>query len=223
MSEAILSPESGFQNASENRNILKAGSASVRSDFANDLVYYIRSNGPAGYSEFAPKIIEEDDKVAPSSKTKKRVQAVEEKFRELIFRALNNHNGTKWFSKLPKDVKMDIQFRVEEKEILGAKYEDPPTVEYLYLTDTNHLFKIMSARKTTGVQFFKDKKNHDSYIPLSEIDFKHQWKYYSALRNLIAHHNEYPSENSKEGMLFHLGLMENYLRMAEDRIFSEEE
>ena len=151
------------------------------------------------------------------------LKAVEEKFRELIFRALNNHNGTKWFSKLPKDVKMDIQFRVEEKEILGAEYEDPPTIEYLYLTDTNHLFKIMSARKTTGVQFFKDKKNPDSYIPLSEIDFKHQWKYYSALRNLIAHHNEYPSENSKEGMLFHLGLMENYLRMAEDRIFSEEE
>jgi DGQHR domain-containing protein len=222
MADAIQSPDAGFQNTSDKRNILKAGSASARSDYARELVYYIRSNGPKGYSEFAPNIIEDDDKVAPSNKTKKRVETVERRFRALIFRVLNDKYGTKWFGRLPKDVKADIQFRIDEAEILGKEFEDPPTIEYMDLTDLNHLVKIMSSVNTTKVQFFKSKNDESFFIRKKEGDFQKEWKFFSALRNLIGHHNEYPSENAKEGMLFHLGLMETYIRIAEGKLAEEE-
>ena len=220
MANAIQSSDSGFYDIQEKRDILKAGSASARGDFANDLVIYIRNSGTEGYKELAPKITEDDDGDVPSAKTKKRVKVIEEEFREIVFNALYEKHNTKWFSKLPSDVKGEIEFRKQEAEILGREFEEPPTIEYLEQTSTNHLFKIMSSSGATKVLFFKKNKER-GILNVTESRFKQEWLEYAALRNIIAHHGIYPSTESKEMMLARLGMMETHIRNA--RNYLEEE
>ena len=57
LSKAIMSPEHGFFNVQEKRNILKQGGAAGRGDYARDLVLYIKENGGEN-TKISPRILQ---------------------------------------------------------------------------------------------------------------------------------------------------------------------
>ena len=124
--------------------------------------------------------------------------------------------------KLPTGTKSYIEDAMEIRKLQGYEYQDPPNEEVLNETSTNHLMMIMKAGyNTTNVHFFKG-KGELGILGQTKERFEPVWREFSALRNIIAHHNKYPSEALRDRWLSALSVMEQNLDYAENS-FDEEE
>ena len=109
LSNALKSSEYGFY--SESRDIRKAGSASVRTDYLKAIIRYIRENGGSKYSETAPNIgtEEEDEGESPSQKTREKCRSVEDGFRLFIYDSMISEFQDEWYDYLPPMVQRGYQ------------------------------------------------------------------------------------------------------------------
>ena len=184
-------------------------------DYARDLILHVKENGGIKFREFAPFITEEEEEGEyPSQKTKKRAERVENRLRALIFYKMSETHGTKWKGKLPPSVNIYIDEAMQSRRAMGHDYEDPPTIEVLNEITTYHILIILKAQKNHKIDFFLT-KDGVGVFQVRDAEFTTRWRDFSNLRNLIAHHNSYPSEEMKSLMKGALGLMEKWLDAAE--------
>ena len=140
----------------------------------------------------------------------------------LIYTAMHSANEDSWYSKLPPGVKSYIDDMIEVRKVGGYSFDETPTIDLLNLSTTGHLMMIMKTKPTTtNVNFFKS-KDKDSVFGISKDQFEPVWREFSSLRNIIAHHNSYPSDPVRDRWLTSVGLLENWLDHAEESFHEEE-
>jgi len=213
----IKSEESGFFQESNNRNILKAGNAAQRKEFAKDVIFYIRQNGPKTYQQFAPNIEEEEEGDYPSEKTKKRAKDAEINLRKIIFDIFYDHFGDKWHKKINPGVWNYINIEIQNKKVIGVDYEYPHGCEILDLTTTSHIYEIINSSTNEIKSTIYDRLNTNEFL------WDTNWRYFSLLRNFIAHHNEYGNEDIKQQFLLSLKQIEGMIKHANSFNDPEEE
>ena len=213
----IKSEESGFFQETTNRNILKAGNAAQRKEYAKDLIFYIRQNGRKKYLEFAPDIEEEDEGDYPSEKTKKRARDAEISLRRIIYEVFHENHGDKWHKQLNQGVWNYINIQIQEKKIIGIDYEFPYGSEILDLTATNHINEIIKSSSNDIKNSLFERFN------TNQMYWDHNWVYFSLLRNFIAHHNDYGNDNNKQQFLLSLKKIEDMIKYALNHKNLEEE
>ena len=208
LSKALKSSEYGFY--SEARDIRKAGSASVRTDYLKSLVRYIRENGGSKYSELAPNIgsEEEDEGDTPTQKTREKCRSIEDGFRSLIYDTMKAEYGEEWFENIPQDVQKNINMKVRYSNALGMIYEKPYDENILDETSTGELLQIIDFKRNRNI--FRKR------LPTTPDHFKQNFKNFLVLRNQIAHHKPYPSSEFRNACLASVDILLMWLKQIEE-------
>lgn len=217
LSKAIMDEKLGFDRPKKGTSILKAGSNSVRMEFAKDVILHMKQNNPGYYTELAPSVVEEDESDFPSDKTRERVEEIELRMRGVIYHAYHQHYGEEWWNKVPKIILDKFEDYIETEELYGRDLElgDEEILEGTQISD---LWEMLNQKKAPP-SLFKIGKDRNSLFGRSKGQFKIRWyDELRRLRNIIAHHRKYPDAETRQRWTGSLKWIEASLDRAEDRL-----
>lgn len=199
VAEAMLNDDYGF--FADEKDVRKAGNASVRREYYTDLVICLRDLYPGKYSpEFAPGVGYEDyTSLAISRKIKRRVEQIEFDLRRACIEALELEGPKKITKYLNSTYQNTIAQGLEQEKNWGdvSLFTEEKKFEYLSLSQ---LFEIMTKR-FSKFQFTVKK----SLLEQRFNDVK-------LIRNAIAHPRDFPSHNAKRSWIASLDQVEEWFK-----------
>lgn len=199
VAEAMLNDDYGF--FADEKDVRKAGNASVRREYYTDLVICLRDLYPSKYSpEFAPGVGYEDyTSLAISRKIKRRVEQIEFDLRRACVEALELEGPKKITKYLNSTYQNTIAQGLEQEKNWGdvSLFTEEKKFEYLSLSQ---LFEIMMKR-FSKFQFTVKK----SLLEQRFNDVK-------LIRNAIAHPRDFPSHNAKRSWIASLDQIEEWFK-----------
>lgn len=199
LAEVIMSPDYGF--FAQDKDIRKAGNASIRKDYYSDLVIALRDSSPDVYSpEFAPGVGFEDfTSLKISPKIKRRIEELEFKLRAACISVLELEGPKKITKYLNSKYQSSISRGLDQERNWSdtSLFNEEKKFEYLSFSE---LFEIMLSRYSKFS--FKVKKN------LLDERFKDVL----LIRNMIAHPRDFPNHNAKKSWISSLDQTEEWFK-----------
>ena len=199
VAEAMLNDDYGF--FADEKDVRKAGNASVRREYYTDLVICLRDLHPGKYSpEFAPGVGYEDyTSLAISRKIKRRVEQIEFDLRRACIQVLELEGPKKITKYIKSNYQEAIKVGLEQEMNWGdvSLFTEEKKFEYLTL---HQLFDIM-CRRYQKFQFTVKK----SALETRFNDVK-------LIRNAIAHPRDFPSHNAKRSWIASLDQVEEWFK-----------
>lgn len=208
LSRALVDERRGFYNVEGKRNIRDQGNSAQRNEYMKDLVKFVIEDKPLYKGHFAPTLdLGEAEGDYPSAETRRRIRDLEGNYRSAIYNLLLKRDEGQWWAKLPRDVSDYITRQMDYKKMQGKKFARKPDEGWFKNTTTGHLLKVMMFK--SNVSDWKE------FISVSPDMFAYNWSYgFEIIRNMDAHDDPYPHEDTKQQAIASIGNLERWLDAA---------